>query len=190
MDGRTVSKMKFVGIMTLVAFVAGIFYFIENSSEGSRPSIESASDMPAHTESEKNSSKSASDLRADTASVAIGAPTNAALRTATASPVPSDPRLAALMVSQDNGNLEFVVGPDGKVVKEIDKNPSSPNFKKPLREYTYSGDSVIGLTAYQYLADYIQITETRVSYKPDGSVDQYRESTNYVYPKRKSVSIK
>jgi hypothetical protein len=92
--------------------------------------------------------------------------------------VPADPRLAALMVSPDNGSIEFVVGSDGKVITEIDKDPTSLGFKKPLREYIYSADKVIGLTAFQYFVDHVQISRTAVSYKPDGSVDQYLESTS------------
>jgi hypothetical protein len=101
------------------------------------------------------------------------------------SPVPSDPRLAALMVSPDNGLIEFVVGADGKVIAEIDKDPSSPGFRKPLREYTWSGDKVIGLTSYRYLGDHVEIARTAVSYKPDGSVDRYSESTSLDYGEKK-----
>ena len=99
-------------------------------------------------------------------------------------PVSADPRLRALMVSPDNGLIEFVAGPDGKVLKELDKDPNSPGYRKPLREYIYSGDRVVGLTAYKYLGDQVQVVRTAVSYKPDGSVDQYRESTSYDYGKK------
>lgn len=85
------------------------------------------------------------------------------------------------MVSPDNGLIDFVAGPDGKVIKEIDKDPNSAGFRKPLREYTYSGGKVIGLTSYRYFGDHVQITKTAVSYKPDGTVDQYVESTGYDY---------
>ena len=98
----------------------------------------------------------------------------------------ADPRLAALMVSPDNGLIEFVPGADGRVIKEIDKDPNSLGFKKPLREYTYTGGKVTGLTSYQYFGDHVQITKTAVSYKPDGSVDQYLESTDHDYGKKKS----
>ena len=93
-------------------------------------------------------------------------------------PVPPDPRLAALMVSPDNDLIEFVRGSDGKVITEIDKDPSSPGFKKPMREYMYSRGKVIGLTAYRYLPDHVEISRTAVSYKPDGSIDRYAESTS------------
>jgi hypothetical protein len=109
-----------------------------------------------------------------------GDPPSSSIRPAS-KPASSDRRLAALQVSPDNGFIEFVVGADGKVIKEIDKNPSSLGFRKPSREYTYVGERVTGLTAYQYFGDHVQITRTAVSYKPDGSVDQYVESTSYDY---------
>jgi hypothetical protein len=86
-------------------------------------------------------------------------------------------------VSRDNGLIEFVTA-NGKVIKEIDKDPNSPSFGKPLREYSYSADQVVGLTAYRYLGDQVQIVKTWVSYKPDGGVDEYRESTSYDYGKK------
>jgi len=99
---------------------------------------------------------------------------------------PADPRLAALAVSPDNGLIEFVPGRDGRIVKEIDKDPSSFGYGKPLREYTYAGDRIVGLTSYVYFADHVQATRTRVSYKPDGSVDHYLQSTNDDYHNGKS----
>src|SRR5688572_29578453 len=56
--------------------------------------------------------------------------------------MPADPRLAALMISSDNGLIEFVRSTDGKVIKEIDRDPNSLGYQKPLREYTYAGDKV------------------------------------------------
>ena len=94
-------------------------------------------------------------------------------------PVVADPRLAALMVSPDNAMIDFVVGSNGKVIKEIDKDPSSPGFGRPLREYSYAGEQVAALTVYRYLGNQVQVTRTMVSYRPDGTVDQYRESTSY-----------
>jgi hypothetical protein len=91
---------------------------------------------------------------------------------------PSDPRLAVLAVSPDNGLIQFVRAPDGKVITEIDKDPSSPSVGRPLREYLYAGDKVVGLTAYRYLGDHIEINRTMVSYKPDGSVDRFAQSTS------------
>lgn len=93
--------------------------------------------------------------------------------------VPSDPRLAVLAVSPPNDLIEFISGPDGQVIKEIDKDPASAGFNKPSREYIYSHGKVIGLTAYRYLGDQVEITQTAVSYKPDGSVDALVEKTAY-----------
>lgn len=94
-------------------------------------------------------------------------------------PTHSDPRLAALRVSSDNGLIEFVSDPDGLVIREIDDDPGSPSYRKPLRDYSYQGNSMVGATTYVYLADHVQVTRTRVSYKPDGSVDKFQESTSY-----------
>lgn len=92
---------------------------------------------------------------------------------------PADPRLAALAVSPPNDLIQFVVGDNGKVIAEIDKDPASMSFKKPLREYTYAGDRVIGLTAYHYFPGQIEISRIRVSYRPDGSVDDFVQATTY-----------
>ncbi len=99
------------------------------------------------------------------------------LRADLLAPARPDPRLDALKVSQDNGLIEFVRTPDGKVIAELDKDASSPSFRKPLREYLYAGDAVVGLTSYRYLSDHVEINRTVVSYKPDGSVDRFMEST-------------
>ena len=87
-----------------------------------------------------------------------------------------DPRLAALEVSADNGLIEFVRGPDDKVIAEIEKDPGSLGFQKPLREYLYSNGRVVGLTSYRYFPDHVEVSRTAVSYKPDGSIDKYSES--------------
>jgi hypothetical protein len=105
---------------------------------------------------------------------AIGQPQNT-----DSTPSPADPRLAALAVSPPNDLIEFVMGEDGKVIAEIDKDPASISFQKPLREYTYSGNRVIGLIAYRYLPDQVEISRTRVSYKPDGSIDEFAHATAY-----------
>ena len=87
------------------------------------------------------------------------------------------------MVSPPNALIEFIAGADGKVIKEIDNDPSSAGYTKPLREYTYAGDKIIRLVSYKYLGNQVQIVTADVVYKPDGSVDKYRESTNYEHPK-------
>jgi len=96
-------------------------------------------------------------------------------------PAPYDPRLAALEVTPDNGWINYVTGSDGKVTMEIDMDPASPGYKKPTRKYTYAGDRVTELIAYRYFHDHVQITTTRVSYNPDGSIAEYAESTRYDY---------
>ena len=99
-------------------------------------------------------------------------------------PATSDPRLAALMGSPDDALIEYTVGDNGQVIKEIDNDPSSAGYRKPLREYTYAGDKLIALVAYRYLGGQVQIVRAIVTYKPDGSVDQYRESTSYDFGKK------
>jgi hypothetical protein len=160
------------GLMIVVALAAAIVIYLPEDSSNQRQ---------APTQPVANAERNAKSVTA-----VAGTPRNSASHGDTASkPLPTDPRLAALTVSPDDGYIEFVVGTDGKVIKEIDKNPSSLGFRKPLREYMYAGERVIGLSAYQYFADSIQITETKVSYKPDGSVDQYRESMSYIYPEKR-----
>jgi hypothetical protein len=156
-----------VGGVAIVAVFAGVIYFSRESAEPV------AAAKPAEEQR----------VPAETAAPESVAPLPMSRSEASARPVPTDPRLAALMVSPDNGLIEFVVGPNGNVIKEIDKDPTSPGFRKPLREYTYAGDRVVGLTSYKYLGGQVQIIKTVVSYKPDGSVDQYRESTNYDFEK-------
>jgi hypothetical protein len=109
----------------------------------------------------------------------MAAPANATTRSdPTGRPVPADPRLAALMVSPANDLIAFVKGADGRVIQEVDQDPGSPSFRKPLREYTYAGDKVVGVTNYRYLGGQTEVARTAVSYKPDGSVDEFRESTS------------
>lgn len=92
---------------------------------------------------------------------------------------PQDPRLATLAVSPPNDLIEFIRTPEGQVIKEIDKDPASLSFNQPSREYMYSQGKVTGLTAYRYLGDQVEITQTAVSYKADGSVDELLEKTTY-----------
>jgi hypothetical protein len=99
-------------------------------------------------------------------------------------PAPADPRLAALMVSPPNALIEFLADPQGRVIKEVDNDPNSPAYRKPLREYSYAGDQVIRLVKYQYSGDETQIVTADVIYRADGSIDQLRESTRYEYAKQ------
>ncbi len=167
------NKAIVVGVIVVGVLVAGMLYVIEHSS--SRAVTEPVTDASARARHEAQPHE-ASTLaapeqgvsRADTLATSIES-------------VPSDPRLAALMVSPASNLIEFVPGPDGKVIKEIDQDPSSLGFKKPSREYSYRNGRVVGLTAYRHLSDHIEITKIAVSYKPDGSVDQYLESISTEY---------
>jgi len=159
-----------IGVLAVGALIAGVAYLKHDPADQS----------PATTQA-----KPGKEASAEPAVPAAGAPRSSVSRgspsepgRADSKPVPPDPRLAALMVSPDNGLIEFARGSDGKVITEIDKDPSSPGFKKPMREYMYSRDKVIGLTAYRYLPDHVEISRTTVSYKPDGSVDRYAESAS------------
>lgn len=154
-------KWIVVGAIAVAVF-AGVLYFAKDSEEppaAAQPADKNAPAEPVNAEAT--------------------APVPASRSGTPPRPVPADPRLAALMVSPDNGLIEFVPGDNGKVIREIDNDPNSAGYRKPLREYTYAGDRVVGLISYKYLGDQVQIIKALVSYKPDGSVDQYRESTSY-----------
>jgi hypothetical protein len=101
-------------------------------------------------------------------------------------PLPSDPRLTALQVSPDTGLIKFIKAADGKVIAEIDQDPASLGYGKPSREYVYAGDKVVGVTAYRYMRDQVEVSRTMVAYKPDGSVDAIKESTSYESPPQES----
>ena len=94
-------------------------------------------------------------------------------------PKPADPRLAKLMSTPGNPQIEYFSDPEGRVIKEVDNDPNSAGFRRPLREYSYAGNQVIRLVSYQYLGTQVQVTTADVTYKPDGSVDQVHESTRY-----------
>ncbi len=167
------SKPIVVGALVIGAFLVGVVY-LEHDAAGPTPStLQSAPGKAIETPP----------AAAPGASVSPGTPSEPGR--AQSQQAPTDARLAVLRVSADNGLIEFVRGPDGKVIAEIDKDPGSPSFKKPMREYVYSGDTVIGLTAYRYFPDHTEISRTRVAYKPDGSVDRIDESTSFESGKKK-----
>lgn len=151
-----------VGVAAIAVF-AGVLYFAHEKTASV------ATDKPAATAPKTDTAE-----KPDEAPPPRQSPGKPADR-----PAVTDPRLAALMHSPNDDLIEFIKGPDGKVIKEIDKDPNSPGFGKPLREYLYSGNQVVGLVSYEYLADHVQIHRAAVSYKPDGSVDRFNESTSY-----------
>lgn len=161
------------GVIAVGLLVAGMLYVIEDSN--SRAVTEPATDASARA------SREAQQEDASSPAAAVQSASRVNTLPIRLEAVPSDPRLAALMVSPPSDLIEFVPGPDGKIIKEIDQDPSSLGFKKPSREYTYRNGRVVGLTAYRYLSDHVEITKIAVSYKPDGSLDQYRESMSNEY---------
>lgn len=162
------NKSIVASALVIAAVVAAAIYLTHDSPEPSAPAGTATSPVP----------------RTNGESVTTPAPESSGAVPSTARPsapppVPSDPRLAALAVSPPNDLIEFVKDSTGQVIKEIDKDPASAGFNKPSREYMYSHGKVTGLTAYRYLGDQVEITQTAVSYKPDGSVDQLVEKTTY-----------
>src|SRR5688500_10201075 len=49
-------------------------------------------------------------------------------------PEVTDPRLAKLLGRPDDALVEYLPGPDGRVIKEIDRDPNSQGYLKPSRE--------------------------------------------------------
>jgi hypothetical protein len=164
-------KTLVVGALAFAALFLALTYFTDQSAD--RSSQPAASAKADRADSER-AAKAANQQR-DSASPSGAAPSSPAVAEAT----PSDPQLVRLMVSPPNDLIEFVRAPDGKVIKEIDKDPASLGYGKPSREYTFSGDKVIGLTTYRYFNDHVEVSRTDVAYKPDGSVDKMRESTSH-----------
>ena len=158
-------KTLVAGAVAVVAVFAGVMYFARDPAQPSPTDQRPAAAAPAE------------------AVKPATAPPPVSRSAAAKRPVPSDPRLAALMVSPDNGLIEFFPDADGRVIKEIDNDPASAGYRKPLREYTYAGDKVIRLVVYKYLGNQVQTIKADIVYKPDGSVDQYQESTSYEHGK-------
>ncbi|MBM0105191.1 hypothetical protein JM946_10535 [Steroidobacter sp. S1-65] len=164
------NKPTLYGTIALGAIIAGALYL--NSADRN-------TEAPASTP-QAGSASLAPNVRSDaTSSGGTFAPPDPVGQSRHDSTPPADPRLAALAVSPANDLLEFVTDGSGKVIAEIDKDPASISFKKPLREYTYAGERIIGVTVYRYLPDHVEISRTRVAYKPDGSVDEFAQTTSY-----------
>jgi len=167
-------KGLIVGAIAVAAVFAGVLYFAKEAGDESPATAAAAGETNV-----------AGDAKTPAATPAASAQPAPVARAGTpARPVTSDPRLAALLVSPANALIEFVPDADGRVIQEIDKDPNSPGYKKPLREYMYAGDKVVGLTSYKYLGDQIQVTRVALTYKADGSVDKYQESTSYDFGKK------
>lgn len=179
-----VRKTIIVGATVLAAVVVAAAYLGNDSGgkdsggndSGDDSAVQTAATLPSTSNQQTGNGPGVPEARHDPVSQDHA---SAQPGSTDAKPLPADPRLAALAVSPDNGLIEFVVAPDGKVIKEIDRDPASPGFGKPSREYIYSGDKVVGLTAYRYMSDHVEIARTAVSYKSDGSVDEFVESTSY-----------
>jgi hypothetical protein len=163
------NKAMIAGAVAATAVFAGVVYFAGRPDERAP----AAADAPADARTAQPAAK-------DGALAQLQGPGRVVSRTdSTGRPAPADPRLAALMVSPDNGVIEFVKGADGRVIEEIDRDPNSLGFGKPMRQYIYAGDKVVALTAYRYHTDQVEVIRTAVSYKEDGSVDRYDETTGY-----------
>jgi len=105
-------------------------------------------------------------------------PAPAILRGSVASrPAAPDPRLAMLIASSDGAPTDFLLDADGHLIKEVDSDRHSPTYRRPLREYTYAGDKLIRVVKYVYTGKQTLITQADLAYRPDGSIDQYRETT-------------
>ncbi|MBL8271744.1 hypothetical protein [Steroidobacter sp.] len=163
------NKPIVAGVAVLAAVIAAAVLLKNDSPEPDPPPPATAS-----TEQQPDNETAATVVQPPVTTAATSVPGQT-----DAHPVPSDPRLTALAVSPPNDLIEFVHGSDGQVIKEIDKDPASPGFNKPSREYMYSHGKVTGLTAYRYSVNQLETTRTAVSYKPDGSVDDLISQTTY-----------
>lgn len=163
-----------VGALVLAAIAGGVVYF---TGEPADPAAVTSTPNKNVVASTAASAQDATSQQEQTAPASVRVDSH---------PLPSDPRLAALQVSADNGLIEFIKGADGKVIAEIDRDPASLGYGKPSREYVYAGDKIVGLTAYRYMRDQVEVSRTMVAYKPDGSVEAIKESTRYEAPAKKS----
>lgn len=165
-------KSVLAATIAAVAVFAGVFYFAREPGEKTR-----TGDVPAKTAA----------TPAKTVKPAVPAQPLAVSRSAPPSrPASADPRVAALMASRDDALIEYFSDPAGRLIKEIDNDPASQGYRRPLREFTYAGNQVIQVVTYHYLGDQVQVSKAIITYKADGSVDQFHESTDYQYGKKAS----
>lgn len=83
---------------------------------------------------------------------------------------------AKLALSTDNGNVEFIKNTQGQVIRELDQDPTSPSFKKPLSDYGYQNGKVNSVTRYEYNAGLVTIYRLQVAYDAAGNIVDFRES--------------
>ncbi len=84
---------------------------------------------------------------------------------------------AKLALSEDNGKIEFVKDAQGVVIKELDQDPASISFQKPLREYGYLNGKVNSVTRYEYNSGKVTAHKLQVTYDSAGELSDYRESS-------------
>jgi hypothetical protein len=150
-----------MGLVAALAVSGGTLWFMRDSADGSKAA------PPAGT------SDQARQATPPVIARPVMLPGSAASR-----PVATDPRLASLIAAPEGALVDFLLDADGRLIKEMDSDPSSPGYRRPLREYSYSGDRVIRLVKYQYTGNETRIIRTDVVYRLDGSIDQYHETTS------------
>ena len=168
MSGLRTNGKRVAIVIAAVAVFAGV-YWLAREPELAKRDVEPASDAVAKPDQ-------GPEVPAGADQPSVPAPVTPK------SPVATDPRLAALIGAPGDPMVEYLAGPDGRVIKEVDKDPNSQGHLKPLREYTYAGGDLVGVTVYKYLGTQVQVIRAAVTYHPDGSVDQFRETTDYQKP--------
>lgn len=158
------SRPLVIGAVALAAVAAGALWFVRAPSEGARA-------VPAAGTADPGTA----------VKLPVSARPELTRGSAASRPAAPDPRLAVLLGSSDATAVDFLLDADGRLVKEVDADPASAGYRRPLREYTYAGDKLISLVKYRYTDRETQIIRADVVYRPDGSVDQYHETTRYEY---------
>jgi hypothetical protein len=149
------------GLVAAVAVFGGTLWFMRDPADGSKAA-------PAANAREQARAATPPGIAPPAMS-----PGSAASR-----PTSTDPRLAALIGAPSGALVDFLLDAEGRLIKEMDSDPGSPGYRRPLREYTYMGDKVIRLVKYQYNGNETQIITADIVYRPDGSIDQYHQTTS------------